>query len=100
MNFGFSQKSDFFNSFGGFCFVAEGSNLLGVGELCHAAALHKPCVSAQQINLEPRGTLLQTATLSFVLEVGGFSFPTGKGDLHERYAPVLPSLVPSRVKER
>lgn len=54
-----------------------------------------PYVNAQQITLEPRGTLLQTATLSFVLEVGGFSFPMGKGDLHECYAPVLPSLVPS-----
>lgn len=66
----------------GFCFVAEGSNLLGAGNFATLlSSTRLPHVRAQKINLQPRGTLLQTATLDFILEVGSLcilSFPTGK----------------------
>lgn len=66
----------------GFCFVAESLTSWGLEE--NDCVTWLPCTSlshvgAQEINLERRGTLLQTVTLGFILEAGDLCtliFPT------------------------
>lgn len=70
-----------FNSFLGFALLLRALAFWGLEENDYATWL--PCtglshVSAQQINLESRGTLLQMVTLGFILEAGDLctlSFP-------------------------
>lgn len=76
MNIGFLQKSGFLNSFFSFTLLLRALASWGLEENDYVTWLLCTSLSHagdQQINLEPRGTLLRTVTLGFILEAGDYS---------------------------